>query len=72
MADIWTFGPAIDSTQTYADGTTVPHRVQLLRLNGVAVGEIEIHAHKRRGPDGITDISYGITAISYGPPTKGT
>ena len=38
MTDVWTFSPAKDSTQTYADGTVVPHRAQLLLLNGEAVG----------------------------------
>ena len=71
MAEIWSFGPAKDSTETYADGTVVPHRAQLVLLNGRPIGEIEIHAHKRRGPDGLVDVSYGLTCICYGPPPGG-
>lgn len=66
MADVWTFGEPEDDTETYSDGTVVPHRRQVVYRNGVAVGEIELHCHRRRGPDGVTDLSYGVTAIAYG------
>lgn len=69
--EVWTFGPPHDDDTTYADGTVVPHREQLLYLNGKLVGEIEIHMHKRRGPDRQTDVSFGITAIVYGPAPGG-
>ena len=71
MADVWTFAPPIDDVTTYADGTSVPHRDQVVFLNGVAVGQIEIHMHKRKGRDGITDVSFGITTIVYGPAPGG-
>lgn len=65
--EIWTFGHPHDSMQTYADGTQVPHRGFKVLLNGEPVGEIEIHMHKRRGRDGETDVSFGVTNIVYGP-----
>jgi hypothetical protein len=64
--DVWTFGPPEDDTTDYSDGIVMPHRRQVLYRNGHPVGEIEIHAHRRRGPDKITDLSWGITAITYG------
>ena len=67
MAYVWSFGPPQDDTTNYTDGTTIPHRMQKVYLNDVAVGEIEIHLHKRKGRDGITDVSFGITTIVYGP-----
>lgn len=66
MPDIWKFSPVGDETDTYADGTTVPGRRQRVFLNDEAVGEIEIHMHRRRGRDGATDISFGVTAVAYG------
>lgn len=72
MPDIWTFGPATDSSETYADSTQVPHRVWEVLLNGVAVGEMELHLHRRKGKDGVTDTSFGSTFIAYGPPQKGS
>ncbi len=71
MADIWTFGPPKDSNTQYGDGTIVPHRMWVVSLNGVAIGELELHCHKRHGPDGVVDVSYGLTAITYGPPPGG-
>lgn len=67
MVDIWTFGPAKDSTETYSDGTSVPHRFQDVYLNGMKIGYVEIHMHKRRGTDATTDVSFGITNVVYGP-----
>lgn len=63
----WTFGPAEDSTDVLADGTQLPHRRQVVYLDGQPVGEIEIHLHRRYGPDKQLDLSYGITVITYGP-----
>jgi len=40
-------------------------------LNGVAVGEVEVHMHKRYGPDGQLDVSFGITTIVYSEPAGG-
>ena len=71
MADTWEFGPSKDSTQAYGDGTVVPHRRFDVLLNGVPVGELELHCHRRHGPDGDADVSYGLTAIVYGPPRGG-
>lgn len=71
MADQWTFGPARDSVTTYADGTVVPHRTWQLFLNGVLVGEIDTHMHRRRGGDGKLDTSFGFTSIVYSPPAGG-
>lgn len=58
----WMFGPPVDVIER-----GMPSRRQQLLLNGVAVGEIEVHAHKRKGKDGIVDLSWGVTAITYGP-----
>jgi len=65
MPDVWGFGEPKDSLQTYADGSTVPHRGWTVTLNGTVVGELETHMHKRKGPDGKTDVSFGITAIAF-------
>lgn len=71
MNDVWTFGKPLDSTHNYADGTIVPHRDQVVYLNSVPIGELEIHMHKRRGDDGLLDVSFGITTIVYGPAPGG-
>ncbi len=70
--DVWTFGPPEDDTTTYADGTTVPHRHQDVLLNGVKIGYVEVHMHKRRGRDRKTDVSFGITTCVYGPALGGS
>lgn len=67
MNNTWSFGVAKDSLQTYADGTTVPHRAQTVLLNGKLIGEIELHCHRRLGLDGKVDVSFGITTIVFGP-----
>lgn len=67
MSDTWSFGLAKDSTQIYADGTTVPHRAQTVLLNGKPIGEIELHCHRRLGSDGKVDASFGITTVMFGP-----
>lgn len=69
--DVWTFGSPADSQTTYSDGTIVPSREWKIFLNGQRAGEVEVHLHKRRGPDGKVDVSFGITAIVYGPPPGG-
>lgn len=71
MADVWEFKECVDDSTVYSDGTSVPHRNQVVTLNGVPVGEIEIHMHKRKGKDKITDVSFGITTIVYGPAPGG-
>lgn len=71
MPDVWSFGAIKDDTETYADGTIVPHRYQAVLLNGKEVGYVEIHMHKRKGRDGIVDASFGITNVIYGPVTGG-
>ncbi len=65
--DVWGFEEAHDDDQVYADGTTVPHRHWFVTLNGERVGEVEVHMHKRRGRDKVTDFSVGTTSIVYGP-----
>ncbi len=72
MSNTWTFSPAQDDAQTYSDGTVVPHRAQKVLLDGKPIGEVEIHMHKRKGKDGIEDVSFGITTIVYGPVPGGT
>ncbi len=64
--NVWTFSPPYDDEHTYVDGTVVPSHRQIVYLNGVAVGEIEIHMHRRKGRDGKVDMSFGITCIAYG------
>lgn len=64
---LWTFGPAENDEEVYADGTVVPHRKQVVYLNGYPVGEVEIHMHRRMGPDKTVDFSIGLTSITYGP-----
>ncbi len=71
MGDVWEFDPPVDSKTTYADGTVVPHRSWTVKLNGVVIGEIDIHTHKRLGPDGKTDVSYGATMVVFGPVAGG-
>ncbi len=71
IPDLWTFGAPEDSFTRYSDGTQVPHRDQGIYYNGVKVGEVEIHTHRRRGRDRITDVSVGITVIMYGPAPGG-
>lgn len=68
----WSFGPAVDSSETYADGTVVPHRYQDLLLDGAKVGYVEIHTHKRAGSDKIPDASFGFTGVIYGVPAGGS
>lgn len=72
MSDVWTFGPAKDSTQTYSTGDQVPHRHFTVSLNGKVVGEVECHMHRRRGPDGKPDASFGFTPVIYGPVPGGS
>lgn len=61
------FGEPEDHSETYSDGTVVPHRYQDVLLDGVKIGYTEIHMHKRRGRDGQFDISFGLTNVVYGP-----
>ncbi len=70
--DVWTFGPPEDNSSDYTDGTVVPHRHQDVLLNGVKVGYVEVHMHKRRGRDGRTDVSFGTTTCVYGPAPGGS
>jgi len=72
VSDVWTFGPAKDSQETYADSTSVPHRAQQVLLNGKPIGDIEIHCHRRRGPDGVVDVSYGLTTVVFSVPAGGS
>lgn len=67
MPNKWSFGPAKDHMKRYASGDEVPSRSFTVYLNGIAVGELECHLHRRQGRDKQLDLSYGITAITYGP-----
>lgn len=69
--DVWTFGDALDGETVYADGTRAPRRSWRVALNGVDIGQLEVHVHKRRGRDGRTDVSYGLTAVVFGPSPGG-
>lgn len=71
MADLWTFGPVKEHEDNYADGTVVPERTWAVLLNGEAVGEVNVHLHKRRGRDKITDLSVGITVVAFSPDPNG-
>lgn len=66
----WEFGSPRDDEKSYADGTSVPGRKWIVYYNSKAVGEIEVHMHRRRGPDGVDDLSFGATFIAYGPPNS--
>lgn len=67
VGPIWSFGPVADEASQYTDGTVVPSRRQVVLLDGVPVGEIEIHLHRRKGRDRRPDLSYGITCVAFGP-----
>jgi len=67
VPDVYTFGPEHRETQTYADGTQVDHVEHATYFNGVKQGYVEIHFHKRRGRDGVPDMSVGITVVQFGP-----
>jgi hypothetical protein len=71
MGDVWAFSDPVDETQEYADGTLVPHREMGVYLNGKKIGELEVHMHRRRGRDGRADVSFGMTAVVFGPPPGG-
>lgn len=73
MADLWEFRNVElePDHATYADGTVVPGLDADLYLNGVKVGYVNVHMHKRRGRDGRTDTSFGFTGVIYSPPTGG-
>lgn len=67
MGANWTFGRITDEEHLYADDTSVPSRRWTVFLEGRPVGEIEVHLHRRRGPDKTTDLSVGTTVVTYGP-----
>ncbi len=69
MPSEWTFGDPHDDDKSYADGTVVPSRRWAVYLNGVEVGEVEVHMHKRQGRDKVTDASFGFTGVIFGPLT---
>lgn len=72
MMATWSFGAPKDSVETYSDGTVVPHRYQDVLLDGVKVGYVEIHMHKRSGPDLQVDSSFGFTGVIYSKPVGGS
>ena len=65
--DVWTF----DLGSVTHDDRTMPHARLVCRVNGQAVGEAEVHVHKRKGRDGVVDLSWGATFITYGPLNPG-
>lgn len=67
VADEWTF----DVGSETHDDRQMPHVRLVCRLNGQAVGEAEVHVHKRKGRDGVVDLSWGSTFITYGPLNPG-
>lgn len=73
MADLWEFRNIEHEPDhaTYADGTVVPGLDADVYLNGVKVGEANLHLHKRRGRDGKTDVSFGATFVTFGPSPGG-
>lgn len=68
----FSFGPVKDSTTTYASGNAVPNRSWKVLLDGKVIGEIDVHMHIRRGPDGQIDTSFGFTPVVYGPAPGGS
>lgn len=71
MADVWEFGEERRDDSNYSDGTIVPHLEVDVLLNGKKVGLVEVHMHKRRGRDGLTDTSFGFTGVVYSTPQGG-
>ena len=69
--NVWSFGPAKRHQQVYKNGDEVPHLKVKLKLNGVEVGYVEIHTHKRYGRDRKADVSFGFTGVVYGPTPGG-
>ena len=68
MSDKYRFTKAVDSFQTYSDGTEVPHRMMVIerqKPDGTweGCGFLEVHLHRViRNLEDIEDISVGITA----------
>ena len=67
MADTWEFTNVQTDETVYADGTRVPHLDADVVLNGAKVGRVNIHMHKHRGSDKVTDASFGFTGVIFGP-----
>ena len=69
--EVWSFGTPVDSEETYSDGTVVPHRFMDVLLDGVKIGYVEVHLHRRHGPDQLVDTSFGFTGVVYSKPVGG-
>jgi len=70
--DVWEFrSPKVGAGETYADGTRVPALGCDVYLNNLKVGKVDVHMHRRAGPDGVVDTSYGATFIVFGAPQGG-
>ncbi len=67
MADLWQFGEPEHHETKYADGTIVPHYEIPVFVDGREIGYLEVHMHKRYGRDKRRDVSFGVTAVVYGP-----
>ncbi len=70
MADVFEFTDLERDETTYSDGTRCPHLDFNVRLNGEKVGRGNVHLHRHRGRDGVADLSFGATFVSYGPLSK--
>lgn len=67
MPDVWEFTDIDQDETVYADGTRVPHLNANVVLNSKVVGRVNIHMHKHRGADKVTDASFGFTGVIFGP-----
>ena len=63
---MWTFGVPDDVARVYSDGTRIPARRWVVFRNGAPVGEVDVHCHRRAGPDGVSDLSVGVTMVAFG------
>ena len=67
MSDQYRFATAGDSSETYSDGTILPHRMQAIERKKADGswendGYVELHLHRvKRDDTDIEDISVGIT-----------
>ncbi len=64
MSNIYEFRNIHQNTETYSDGTQVPHLKVDVYLNGKQVGYAEIHLHKAT-TDSKPDVSFGFTGRVY-------
>lgn len=65
MAETWEFTAVTPGETVYADGTRVPELAADVMLDGAKVGRINVHLHRHRGRDGLTDTSFGATFVAF-------